>query len=95
MAKGGAPFEELAVVRSRGEKAHRGRLWRMLVRDQHIQGLWKYFPVRDWKERSFGRMPRRKNWEELHLLTSKDISVDVEHVLAHRTEKGQERYVAF
>ena len=36
-----------------------------------------------------------KLWEELHLLTSKEISVEVEHLLAHRTEKGQERYVAF
>ena len=95
VAKGGAPLKNWQWCAVVEKKAHRGRLWRMLVRDQHIQGLWKYFPVRDWKERSFGRMPRRKNWEELHLLTSKEISVEVEHVLAHRTEKGQERYVAF
>ena len=29
------------------KKAHRGRLWRVLVKDQYIQGMWEYFPVRD------------------------------------------------
>ena len=36
-----------------------------------------------------------KNCKGLHLPTSKEISVDVEHAKAHRTEKGQERDVAF
>ena len=31
--------------------------------------------------------------EELHLLVSKEISVEVEHVKAHRTKEGQERDV--
>ena len=30
-----------------------------------------------------------KIWEELHLLVSKEISVEVEHVKAHRTKKDK------
>ena len=33
-----------------------------------------------------------KIWEELHLLTARNMDVEVEHVKAHRTKK--ERYVA-
>ena len=32
-------------------------------------------------------------WEELHLLVSKEISVEVEHVKAHRTKKDKKRSV--
>ena len=30
-----------------------------------------------------------KFWEELHLLTSKEVLVEVEHVKAHRTKKDR------
>ena len=36
-----------------------------------------------------------KSWEELHLVMSKEILVEVEHVKAHRTEKEKKRNDAF
>ena len=27
------------------KKAHRGRLWRMLGKDQYIKGMWEYFSL--------------------------------------------------
>ena len=31
------------------KKAHRGRLWRMLGKDQFIQGVWEYFFLQERK----------------------------------------------
>ena len=42
---GPGAFEELAVEGSRGKRAHRGRLWRMLGKDQYRQGMWEYFSL--------------------------------------------------
>ena len=36
-----------------------------------------------------------KIWEELHLLTSTEILVEVEHVKAHRTEKSKKEMSHF
>ena len=36
-----------------------------------------------------------KIWEELQLLTSREISVEVEHVKAHRTEKDKKEMSHF
>ena len=36
-----------------------------------------------------------KIWEELHLLVSKEISVEVEHVRAHRTKKDKKEMSHF
>ena len=36
-----------------------------------------------------------KNWGELHLLVSKDIGVEVEHVKAHRTKKDEKERTHF
>ena len=34
------------------KKVHRGRLWKMLGKDQYIQGMWEYF-LKDRKRKSF------------------------------------------
>ena len=47
-----------------------------------IDGLWR-------GERKCGDPDLWKNWEELHLLSSKEVLVEVEHVKAHRTKKDK------
>ena len=40
----------LAVV---SQKAHRGRLWKMLGKDQVMQGMWEYFSLEKPKAKKF------------------------------------------
>ena len=43
MAEGDAPLTKRQGYAVVEKKAHRGRLWRILEKDQYIQGMWKYF----------------------------------------------------
>ena len=67
MAKGEAPLTKWQWYAVVEKKAHRGRLWRMLGKDQYLQGIWEYFSFERLKsevvhegcrERKAGRDPR-------------------------------------
>ena len=45
------------------KKAHRGRLWRMLVNDQFIQGKWEYFSLERVKAKKFMKDAERDKKE--------------------------------
>ena len=45
-AKGLAPLKNWQCEAVVEKKAHRGRLWRMLGKDQFLQGMWEYFSLR-------------------------------------------------
>ena len=53
VAEGGAPLKKWQWYAVVEEKAHRGRIWRMLVRDQCIQGMWEYFSCERLKAKKF------------------------------------------
>ena len=50
-AKGLTPLKHWKAVVEK--KAHRGRLWRMLGKDQCIQGMWEYFSHETAKAKTF------------------------------------------
>ena len=54
-ANGGAPLKSWQLVAVVEKKAQRGRLWRMLGRDQFIQGMWEYFSLARAKTKNFLR----------------------------------------
>ena len=59
--KGDAPLTKWQWYAVVEKKAHRGRLWRMLVKDQNIQGMWEYFSLeRGCRKREAGRDTRPK-----------------------------------
>ena len=63
MAKGSAPLTKWhwkAVVE---KKAHRGRLWRMLGKDQYIQGMSEYFSFERVKSKKFMKEAEKEKQE--------------------------------
>ena len=52
-AKGLAPLKNLQWKAVVDKKAHRGRKWRMLGKDQYIQGMWQYFSIERLKAKKF------------------------------------------
>ena len=42
-AKGEAPPTSWQWRQFAGQKAHRGRLWKMMGKEQHVRGMWEYF----------------------------------------------------
>ena len=54
-------FDEVAVIYAVEEKE--GAAWNAME-NAYIRGVWEYFPVRDWRRRSFERMPRKKSRKE-------------------------------
>ena len=53
IAGGDAPLTKRQWYAVVEKKAHRGRLWRILEKDQYIQGMWKYFSFERSKAKKF------------------------------------------
>ena len=57
-------LDEVAVVCSSGEEGtHRGRLWRMLEKDQYLQGMWEYFSFERLKAKKFMKEAEKEKQE--------------------------------
>ena len=52
-AQGQAPLKSWQWKAVVEQKAHRGRLWKMLGKDEFIQGMWEYFPLERAKAKQF------------------------------------------
>ena len=52
-AQGQAPLKSWQWKAVVEQKAHRGRLWKMLGKDQFIQGMWEYFSLERAKAKKF------------------------------------------
>ena len=45
------------------QKAHRGRLWKMLGKDEFIQGMWEYFSLERATATQFLKDAEKEKWE--------------------------------
>ena len=64
MAKGEAPSTKRHWCAEVEKKASRGRLWRMLERDQYIQGMLAYFSSERLKAKRFMNEAEKEKQEE-------------------------------